>query len=107
MRGILIDAEARTIAEVEHTGKLPEMYSSIRCTEVEFVPLDDENDLWVDGEGRINDTSFGFIYSGHPAGPHFFGNALILSLDHSNGECIAAKISLDAVRSRVSFWVKK
>jgi hypothetical protein len=103
MRGILIDAEARTIAEVEHTGKLPEMYSSIRCTEVEFVPLDDENDLWVDCEGAINDTSFGFLYSGH----YFFGNALILSMDPINGECIATKISLDAVRSRFSFWAKK
>ena len=100
MRAIFIDATKQTMTEIDHSGKLADMYKTIGCELVECFNIVHNHDLWFDEEGAINDTERGFRLGAND----FFGNALIPDNDPATGDCIATTAKLDAVQRLVSFW---
>lgn len=101
MRAILIDAKNRTVNEIDIERGLPAMYAAIGCDLVELVRMGDGYDLWIDEEGAINGTDYGFIF-----GSQYCGNGLLLDSD-DDGECQPSTASLAFVRACVAFTVSR
>ncbi len=107
-RGILIDTENRTITEVEvvrneEGSQLPSIYNHVKCSIVEVVTYNDENDVYVDEEGLLNvneDTKF-FKLKNYPQ--PIAGNGLIMGFDDETGENGDTDLTIAEVVSMVSF----
>ena len=107
-KGILIDVHNRTITEVEVTkdsndSELQSMYNHIKCGMVECVSLNDENDVWVDEEGLLTLTPFSMFFKigGYP--DFLSGNGLILGFNDETGESVDTTLTIDDVKSKVTF----
>ena len=104
MRGILINAKANTVTEVETTGELADLYRLVECSLVQTVAVEattfsaTPHDLWVDEEGLLSDPEFFFVWDGNPIA----GNGLLLGTSE-DGDCIACDIPLDAIKQIVTF----
>src|ERR1035437_9070923 len=99
MRAIFIDATARTVSEIDHTGKLKAMYQTLGCGLVDCISVGPTQDVWIDDEGEINGTEKGFLL----AGRRFFGNALLLD-SNTRGDCAASTVELATVKRLVDFF---
>ena len=104
MRAIFINAAARTITEIDHSGNLAEMYATLGVELVEKIEVAPDADMWVDEEGAINGTDYGFQLSGRP----YFGSALLLGFN-DQGDCVAlpARITPDLIALHVSWLVSR
>ena len=107
-KGILIDVHNRTITEVEVTkdsndSELQSMYNHIKCGMVECVSLNDENDVWVDEEGLLTLTPFSMFFKigGYP--DFLSGNGLILGFNDETGDSSDTTLTIDDVKSKVTF----
>jgi hypothetical protein len=80
MKAILIDAKNKQVLPVKITGDLASMYLTLGVDMVEIGWTDQRTGetLWVDEEGKINGTEYGFIIAG---GLRIVGNGLILGSD--------------------------
>jgi len=84
MKSIFIDAKNQQVSYVENKGQLEDLY---RIMEVEMIQIAEHwkngDTLYVDEEGLINGTNFGFEINGN----QYVGNGLIygLSLDDPGG----------------------
>ena len=107
-KGILIDVHNRTITEVEVTkdsndSELQSMYNHIKCGMVECVSLNNENDVWVDEEGLLTLTPFSMFFKigGYP--DFLSGNGLILGFNDETGDSSDTTLTIDDVKSKVTF----
>jgi hypothetical protein len=83
MKGIFIDAKNRQVAYVNTKAQLEDLYLILGVNMVEIGKYWENGDtLWVDEEGLINGTDFGFQVQGL----EFLGNGLILGTNRENPE---------------------
>lgn len=80
MKAILIDAKNKQVLPVKISGDLASMYLTLNVSMVEIGWTDQRTGetLWVDEEGKINGTDYGFIIAG---ALRIVGNGLILGSD--------------------------
>jgi hypothetical protein len=93
MKGILIDAKNKQVIPVKIAGDLASMYLTLGVSMVEIGWTDQRTGetLWVDEEGKINGTDYGFIIAG---GLRIVGNGLILGSD-MYGENADTKVAIE------------
>jgi hypothetical protein len=83
MKGIFIDAKNRQVTYVNTKAQLEDLYLILGVNMVEIGKYWENGDtLWVDEEGLINGTDFGFQVQGL----EFLGNGLILGTNRMNPE---------------------
>lgn len=74
MKAILIDAKNQQVRYVENKGQLEDMYQALGVEMIEIAKYYPNGDtLYVDEEGLINGTDFGFEINGLI----FMGNGII------------------------------
>lgn len=101
MKAIKIDVAARTVTDIDLAPGLDYLYTTIGCTCVDRVVLDDETDLWLDDEGLLhNPQPAKFSISGFDR--PFAGNGLICGYNAS-GETISTNLTADQVSPLISF----
>ena len=99
-KAYLINAEARTITEVT-VGPYTDIYPLLGCDTFTCVGLEDEDTLYVDDEGLLKPQMHFIMYEGYPE--PLAGNGLVMGTD-SEGESIDPKMSLEDLKSRVTFY---
>lgn len=105
MRAILIDAEAKSISEVEYDGDWKKIKEFLGCdlftvVELDYHADDSSETLFVDDEGLLNEPKHFFVWKGYDQ--PLPGRGLIVGCD-PNGDSIATSFSLEYVEKRVSF----
>ena len=101
MKAILIDVKTQEIKEVEHDGKLQNIYDLIDCRTIDIVRIDDVNGIFVDDEGLLKDNLY-FEYSGSENVFKLAGNGLILGVN-DEGNSISPTLTVEDVKSKVNF----
>ena len=105
-KGYKIDAEKRTITEVEvgdYKTIYPHLSTSIKAVDCfTVVGIEKDDSIYVDDEGLLTiqfDTPF-FLYEGYPQ--PLAGNGLVLGTDEE-GESVDPKNTLEFIKSKVKF----
>ena len=98
-KAYLINAIAQTITEVE-VGDYKTFYPLLGCDCFTTVGLEEEDTLYVDDEGLLKSPFDFFMYEGYPQ--PLAGNGLVMGTN-DEGESIAPKMSLEDLKSRVTF----
>ena len=83
MKAIFINAKEQTVSYVENKGQLEDLYLTLGVDMVEigrYYPNGET--LWVDEEGLINGTDYGFQLDGID----YMGNGLIYGTNRMNPE---------------------
>ena len=101
MKAILIDVKTQEIKEVEHDGKLQNIYDLIDCRTIDIVRIDDVNGIFVDDEGILKDNLY-FEYSGSENVFKLAGNGLILGVN-DEGNSISPTLTVEDVKNKVNF----
>jgi hypothetical protein len=101
-KAILINAKDKSITEVTiETYK--DIYKFCGFDLFTCVQMDAKgNTLYVDDEGLLNGTDFGFIIKGY-AQP-LMGNAIILGTNRNTGDSVDTSLTTDEVFKMVSFF---
>jgi hypothetical protein len=83
MKAIFINAKEQTVSYVENKGQLEDLYLILGVNMVEIGKYYPNGDtLWVDEEGLLNGTDFGFQLDGID----YVGNGLIYGTNRMNPE---------------------
>ena len=101
MKAILIDVHNKDIKEIEHDGKLENIYDLIDCRAFDLVTIDDVNAIFVDDEGILKDNLY-FEYSGNERVMQFAGSGLVLGYN-GEGKTISTILSVEDVKGKVRF----
>ena len=81
MKAILIDAKNQQVRYDDNKGQLEDLYRVMGVDMIEIAEHWKNGDtLYVDEEGLINGTDYGFEINGH----QYVGNGLIYGLDVSS-----------------------
>jgi hypothetical protein len=95
MKAILIDAKNKQVREIEVENDFRKIQEAIGVQYFTIVGLPDTTDvLYVDDEGLINGTDFGFYFKGEL----YFGNGLILGTC-AGGESCSTTLTVKEVES--------
>lgn len=98
-KAILINAKENTASIVE-VGHYTDIYKHCGFSTFTTVQLNGRGEtLYVDDEGLINETSFGFEYEDY--GNPLMGNGLILGCDLNTGDSKDTEMTLEEVRKKV------
>ena len=90
MKAIFIDAKNQQVSIVETKAQLEDKYLLLNVNMVEIGKYYPNGDtLWVDEEGLINGTDFGFQLDGID----YMGNGLILGTNRENPELDASAVT--------------
>jgi hypothetical protein len=102
MRAILIDAAKREVTEVEIPGDLKSLQAAVGGYIETAVRLADEDVIFVNEEGLLQSppTDHWFVFKG--AHQPFAGNGILVG-GNDDGETVAAKAPLDAIKRKVEF----
>ena len=101
-KAILINAKDKTISEVV-INDYKDIYKFCGFDLFTCVQMDAKgNTLYVDDEGLLNGTDFGFVVRGYDQ--PLRGNAIILGTNRYNGESEDTSLSIEKVASIVSFF---
>lgn len=101
-KAILINAKDKTISEVTITN-YKDIYKFCGFELFTCVQMDAKgNTLYVDDEGLLNGTDFGFIIKGY-AQP-LMGNAIILGTNRNTGDSVDTSLTTEQVFKMVSFF---
>lgn len=75
MKAILIDAKNKVVSMINTTGDLGATYTALNVDMIQVGYYDDNNGdtLYVDEEGMLNGTDFGFKLFGRT----FYGNGIL------------------------------
>lgn len=83
MKAIFIDARNQRVSYVENKGQLEDLYNTLGVNMVEIGNYWENGDvLYVDEEGLLNGTDFGFELGGR----QYVGNGLIYGTNRENPE---------------------
>lgn len=83
MKAIFINAKEQSVSVIDTKAQLEDLYNILGVDMVEIGKYWENGDtLWVDEEGLINGTDFGFQIDGID----FVGNGLILGTNRMNPE---------------------
>ena len=90
MKAIFIDAKNQQVSIIETKAQLEDKYLILDVNMVEIGKYYENGDtLWVDEEGLINGTDFGFQLDGID----YMGNGLILGTNRENPELDASAVT--------------
>ena len=90
MKAIFIDAKNQQVSIIDTKAQLEDKYLLLNVNMVEIGKYYENGDtLWVDEEGLINGTDFGFQLDG----VDFMGNGLILGTNRENPELDASAVT--------------
>lgn len=103
MRAILIAPDLAEqnllVQELEHTGKLQDIYASLDCNLIDCIRLDDRgNVMYVDDEGYLNKNTF-FLFGQYPM--PLAGRGLIVG-STPDGESASTDIDVQMIRNIVA-----
>ena len=103
---ILVDPFLNTIIKTEIDDSLESLQHSIGDHYIEMVAIDDEDIMYVDGEGlyRENQEFFVLHYEGFKV--PLAGKAVILGNDMINGKTIGTKSNVTDFIGRITFHHK-
>jgi len=92
MIAYLIDPKTRTMAQVEYSGDLDELYKLLGCNTVDAVEVNSHGDtLWVDDEGLFvprEDLYLFYMAGSHAATPDALaGRALLTGCNAKGNTC--------------------
>lgn len=101
-KAILINAKDKTITEVV-IENYKDIYKFCGYELFTCVRMDAKgNTLYVDDEGLLNGTNFGFIIKGY--NQPLMGNAIILGTNLRNGDSDDTSLTTEQVFKMVSFF---
>jgi len=99
MKTILINPFNQTITEVEYSGNFKEIYKLIDCSTFDCINIDDDNTLFVDDEGLLQENRY-FHWKDYT---NLAGKALIIGVDYQTGEDCDTSWSLQEVENMVEW----
>jgi hypothetical protein len=99
MKAILINPFNQTITEVEYSGNFKEIYKLIDCSTFDCINIDDDNTLFVDDEGLLQENRY-FHWKDYT---NLAGKALIIGVDYQTGEDCDTSWSLQEVENMVEW----
>ena len=102
LKAVLIDAENQEVRNIEIFTGLDAKYAAIKCSCVDCLSLSKDVDLWLDDEGFINGTRYGFKFGTKLLA----GNALILN-HNGKGDSISTHITAEIISPLITFWKKE
>lgn len=83
MKAIFIDAKNQQVTHVDTKGQLEDFYRIMNVEMVQIAEYWKNGDtLWVDEEGLLNGTDFGFELNGN----QYLGNGMIYGTNRENPE---------------------
>lgn len=100
MKAVFIDAEARTVEDVEIENDMDAFYKKIDCGIVQGIRTGGTEYLLCDEEAHFKDLRFGFIFK-RVNSTFILGNALIVDSDH--GDFADVKRTADEIREEIFF----
>ena len=103
MRAILIDPFNESVTEVEHNGDYRNIYTLLShetqpVDTFTVVSIDDDNDIFVDDNGLLNNPTHFFMWKGYTQ--PLAGKGLILAHD-DEGESIGTTLLLNRAKKNV------
>jgi len=101
-KGILINAEDRTITEVEVNDNIAEL---IGVRTFACVDITETETAFVDEEGLLNSPQHFITLEGYH--DPLAGNALILGFEYETAESVDTRLSLAEVKRLVKFHSRK
>ena len=101
-KAFLIDPVAQAITEVEFNGDYREIYKLIDASLFTTVAITEDDAIFVDDEGLLQDGQRFFMVEGYPQ--PLAGHGLVLGCD-DEGETVAPRISLSELKRRIS-WAR-
>lgn len=95
MRAILIDAKNRVVQEIENKGDLDSIYRAINVEMIEVGNYNPEtgDTMYVDEEGLINGTTYGFELFGR----QYAGSGIIFGTNPETGDNASAVMKLEDI----------
>lgn len=112
MRGILINPNNRTIAQIEVGPRLAGLYAAMKQGDgeafsgtVELVRLSPSVDLWIDEEGNLSaGRPVWHLIDAHGEPVPFAGAALLLGNDGEGGSASLPAQITTAIMSKLAHW---
>lgn len=98
IQGYLIDPEKQTIDPVKYNGDYKEIYKLIECGTFTIVRIDDENMIFVDDEGLLNNPRHFFCLRGYPQ--PLAGKGLLMG-SNEDGDTVSSTMDLDKVKDLI------
>ena len=104
MKAILIDPFDESVSEVDYNGDYKEICNLINCGPIDYVRLDDTNDVYIDDDGLMkNPTRYFRIFSYKTMRIHTLaGKGLILG-HNDEGESIATTLDVNEYAKTIQF----
>jgi len=99
MKAILINPYNETITEVEYSGNFKEIYKLIDCSTFDCINIDDDNTLFVDDEGLLQQNRY-FHWKDYT---NLAGKALIIGVDYQTGEDCDTSWTVQTVENMVEW----
>ena len=100
--GILIDAKNNTFSHVE-IKHYTDLYMHGKFSTFTALNMGKDDSLYVDDEGLINGTEYGFKFDGYSV--PLMGNGIVLGVNHNTGDSKSAKQTIEQVMKRVMCFV--
>jgi hypothetical protein len=102
--GILIDAKNNTfsLVEIKH---YTDLYMHGKFSTFTALNMGKDDSLYVDDEGLINGTDYGFKFDGYSV--PLMGNGIVLGVNMKTGDSKSAKHTIEQVMKRVMCFVVK
>lgn len=112
MRGILINPNDRTIAQIEVGPRLAGLYAAMKQGDgeafsgtIELVRLSPSVDLWIDEEGNLSaGRPVWHLIDAHGEPVPFAGAALLLGNDGEGGSASLPAQITTAIMSKLAHW---
>jgi hypothetical protein len=102
MRGILIDPFTRSINEIETSGTLAEIYSTLEVELITVVSIGQDDALFLDDEGLFVPKEVQEYFYWRGSNQPYAGRGLILGTDEE-GENTDTSLTAEDVRRLVTF----
>jgi hypothetical protein len=104
MKAILIDPASKTATETEYDGTLDSLYRLLGCAYVDYVRLNDDNGIFVDDDGLLNEhhRHIFVIETGDGRGLLFVSKGLVSGSDR-DGTAIDTTMTAGQVAAIVTF----
>jgi hypothetical protein len=102
MRGILIDPFTRSINEIETSGTLAEIYSTLEVELITVVSIGQDDALFLDDEGLFVPKEVQEYFYWRGSNQPYAGRGLILGIE-DEGENTDTNLTAEDVRRLVTF----
>jgi len=102
MKAILIDSASKTATETEYDGTLDSLYRLLECACVDYVRLNDDNGMFVDDDGLLNEHHRHVFVIETEDGRSLVSKGLVSGSDR-DGNAADTTMTVDQVAAIVTF----